>query len=238
MFTAGLSIASLVYGPMLGAFLLGVLTTRANQPGVMAGIGVSLGVHAARQGLHAAGVDVVRAGRHRHLRHRRLHGEPRGSGWRAAGGADRPWQQTLKLFLVPGSVQFLAIGLALGVGLLYGGPRLQRWGRRWLTGLLPFYLFLCTPVGADVVVGAARVADTPPVERRGAGRRASTPSSRSRRGSWVYKARGFEVDEMGKFTSHNALETARVYRLMGSPTVLVAGGMVVDGDAAVRPSRR
>ena len=43
MFTAGLSIASLVYGPMLGAFLLGVLTTRANQPGVMTGIGVSLG---------------------------------------------------------------------------------------------------------------------------------------------------------------------------------------------------
>jgi solute:Na+ symporter, SSS family len=42
VFTAGLSIASLVYGPMLGAFLLGVLTTRANQPGVMAGIGVSL----------------------------------------------------------------------------------------------------------------------------------------------------------------------------------------------------
>src|SRR5512137_2425929 len=43
VFTAGLSIASLVYGPMLGALLLGVLTRRANQPGVMAGIGVSLG---------------------------------------------------------------------------------------------------------------------------------------------------------------------------------------------------
>jgi Na+/proline symporter len=42
VFTAGLSIASLVYGPMLGAFLLGILTTRANQPGAMAGIGVSL----------------------------------------------------------------------------------------------------------------------------------------------------------------------------------------------------
>jgi len=42
VFTAGLSIASMVYGPMLGAFLLGVLTTRANQPGAIAGIGVSL----------------------------------------------------------------------------------------------------------------------------------------------------------------------------------------------------
>jgi solute:Na+ symporter, SSS family len=43
VFTAGLTIASIVYGPMLGAFLLGVLTTSATETGVMAGIGVSLG---------------------------------------------------------------------------------------------------------------------------------------------------------------------------------------------------
>ena len=42
VFTTGLTIASLVYGPMLGAFLLGVLTRRTNQTGVMAGMGVSL----------------------------------------------------------------------------------------------------------------------------------------------------------------------------------------------------
>src|SRR5207237_6595267 len=42
VFTAGLTIASLVYGPMLGAFLLGVLTRRANQTGVMTGMAVSL----------------------------------------------------------------------------------------------------------------------------------------------------------------------------------------------------
>ena len=38
VFTVGLTIASLVYGPMLGAFLLGVLTRRANQTGVIAGM--------------------------------------------------------------------------------------------------------------------------------------------------------------------------------------------------------
>ncbi|HEX3557833.1 MAG TPA: sodium:solute symporter [Pyrinomonadaceae bacterium] len=43
VFTAGLTIASLVYGPMLGAFLLGVLTRRANQIGVMVGMAASLG---------------------------------------------------------------------------------------------------------------------------------------------------------------------------------------------------
>src|SRR6266508_2917790 len=42
VFTTGLTIASLVYGPMLGAFLLGVLTRRANQIGVMTGMALSL----------------------------------------------------------------------------------------------------------------------------------------------------------------------------------------------------
>src|SRR5215831_3096921 len=42
VFTAGLSIASIVYGPMLGAFLLGVLTRRANQTGVITGMATSL----------------------------------------------------------------------------------------------------------------------------------------------------------------------------------------------------
>ena len=44
VFTTGLTIASLVYGPLLGAFLLGVLTKRANQRGVMAGMAISLGL--------------------------------------------------------------------------------------------------------------------------------------------------------------------------------------------------
>jgi SSS family transporter len=42
VFTAGLTIASLVWGPMLGAFLLGVATKRANQTGVIAGMASSL----------------------------------------------------------------------------------------------------------------------------------------------------------------------------------------------------
>jgi Na+/proline symporter len=42
VFTVGLTIASIVYGPMLGAFLLGVLTTSTTERAVIAGIGVSL----------------------------------------------------------------------------------------------------------------------------------------------------------------------------------------------------
>ena len=42
VFTAGLTIASIVYGPMLGAFLMGVLSSSATQTGVTAGIAASL----------------------------------------------------------------------------------------------------------------------------------------------------------------------------------------------------
>jgi Na+/proline symporter len=42
VFTVGLTIASIVYGPMLGAFLLGVLTKRVRESDVMAGIALSL----------------------------------------------------------------------------------------------------------------------------------------------------------------------------------------------------
>ncbi|HYM24684.1 MAG TPA: hypothetical protein VEU08_15810, partial [Vicinamibacterales bacterium] len=42
VFTVGLTIASIVYGPMLGAFLLGVLTKRTTETGVIVGVGVSL----------------------------------------------------------------------------------------------------------------------------------------------------------------------------------------------------
>jgi len=43
VFTAGLTIASIVYGPMLGAFALGVFTTRATTRGLIIGMAISLG---------------------------------------------------------------------------------------------------------------------------------------------------------------------------------------------------
>lgn len=42
VFTSGLTIASLVYGPMLGAFLLGVATRRTTERGIIAGMASSL----------------------------------------------------------------------------------------------------------------------------------------------------------------------------------------------------
>jgi uncharacterized SAM-binding protein YcdF (DUF218 family) len=136
--------------------------------------------------------------------------------------------QMLKLFLVPGSVQFLAFGLVVGVGLLYGSQRLQRWGRWWLSGLLPFYLFLCMPVGADVVAAPLAWQYGSIASARDAAGVDTIVAVTT--GSLVYKANGFEVDEMGMFSSLNAMETARVYRILGSPAVIVTGGVVTDGE--------
>jgi SSS family solute:Na+ symporter len=44
VFTVGLTIASIVWGPMLGAFLMGVLTSSATERGVIAGIALSLAI--------------------------------------------------------------------------------------------------------------------------------------------------------------------------------------------------
>ena len=67
VFTVGLTIASIVYGPMLGAFLLGVLTKSANERGVIGGYRTSRSRHDRGQAVHAARVDLVRPRRHRHL---------------------------------------------------------------------------------------------------------------------------------------------------------------------------
>jgi uncharacterized SAM-binding protein YcdF (DUF218 family) len=44
--------------------------------------------------------------------------------------------------------------------------------------------------------------------------------------SSVYSANGQAVSEMGKATALNALEAARVFRLLGHPSVIASGGMV------------
>lgn len=134
--------------------------------------------------------------------------------------------QTLKLYLVPGSVQFLAVALLVGVALLYAGARMQRWGRRVLTAVLPFYLFISTPVGSDLVA-LPLVWRYAPVQSADQVRGIDTVVVLTT-GVWVYEANGLEVDEMGKSSSHNAMEAARLYRLMGSPTVVVTGGYAGD----------
>src|ERR1700687_5269417 len=61
-------------------------------------------------------------------------------------------RQTIKA-LVPGSALFLAAGCAVGVLLLFRGPRATRVARWGLTGLLAFYLLLSLQGTSDFLVG-------------------------------------------------------------------------------------
>lgn len=50
-----------------------------------------------------------------------------------------------KQWFIPGSFSFFLIGAAAGIALLHLGERRSRWGKRWLTTLIVFYVFLATP---------------------------------------------------------------------------------------------
>lgn len=134
----------------------------------------------------------------------------------------------VKALLVPGSIGFLIAGLIAGVALLYGTDRMRRWGRAWLTVLLVVYAFLATPLGADWIA-APLVRTFPPVAGKDQVRGIDTIVVLST-GSEIYRADGHEVAEMGKATAYNALEAARLYRLIGSPTVVASGGIVDPGS--------
>src|SRR5512133_1092748 len=131
--------------------------------------------------------------------------------------------ELVKMFFVPGSISFLVVALVVGVGLLYGGDRLRRWGRAWLTLVLLVYGVLATPLGADFVA-APLVRGFQPITERDQAAGIDTIVVLSTGGE-VYRAYGEEVAEMGKSTSFNALEAARLFRLLAPRAIIVSGGI-------------
>ena len=70
---AGLTIASITYGALLGVFLLGTWNKRANETGALIGFVAGLVAMIAITWIHAARLDVVRSRRHSdHLRRRTI----------------------------------------------------------------------------------------------------------------------------------------------------------------------
>ncbi|MCX6545060.1 MAG: YdcF family protein [Acidobacteria bacterium] len=139
----------------------------------------------------------------------------------------------VKSLLIPGSIPFLVFGLVAGVALLFGPQALQRWARRWLLLLLLLYGFLSTPFGANMLAGPL-VREFSPIQTREQAGGADTVVVLSVSSS-VYSANGQAVAEMGKATALNALEAARVFRLLGHPAVVASGGMVDGGQPGPTP---
>jgi uncharacterized SAM-binding protein YcdF (DUF218 family) len=140
----------------------------------------------------------------------------------------------VKTSLVPGSISFLGLGLVAGIALLYGPPPVLKWARRWLVFLVMVYAFLSTPVGADLVSGPL-VRQFSPITTRQEAKGANTVVVLSV-SSEVYHGDGQTVSELGKATAYNALEGARIFRLLQNPGVIVSGGFVGPAESGPTPS--
>ena len=128
-----------------------------------------------------------------------------------------------KLALLPGSIQFLVVGLAIGVALLYGRDRTRRLGRVWLTALSAAYLAMSVPLGADILVGGLARGFGSIVSASDAGGATAIVVLTSGNNNYSYKGRQIEViSEAGAL---RALEAARIYHLLSNPLVIPSGGL-------------
>ena len=138
----------------------------------------------------------------------------------------------LKHTLQPASITLQLLLLAFGLVLLYGrSPAVVRWGRRWLAVVIVGYWFLSSPAGVAVlqktVTGNYRPLGS---AAEALGAQAVVMLSA---GSRNVIAGGGRLPVVTYPTALRALETARVYRLLGDPLVIVSGGATEpDPDAA------
>jgi uncharacterized SAM-binding protein YcdF (DUF218 family) len=128
----------------------------------------------------------------------------------------------LKAF-IPGSLLFLILGQAIGVLLLFAGTRAARWGRRWLVGLLIVYLVLGLQGTSDLLISGLshEYGSIWSVDQAQGARIIVVLSNGVRAGRTTIQ----EVAVVNTQSAHNALEAARLYRLLGDPEVVASGGV-------------
>jgi len=131
--------------------------------------------------------------------------------------------RVFKLVFLPGSIQFLIVGLVVGVGLLYGRERARRLGRLWLTALTAAYLAISVPVGADLLVWGLARGFSPIASTREAGE--ATAIVVLTGGSHNYSHQGQEIEGVSDAGALRALEAARTYELLSNPLVITSGGL-------------
>lgn len=128
---------------------------------------------------------------------------------------------TIKEF-TPGSPLFLLLALVPGVVLLYR-HRSVSWGRLWVTTLLGAYWAMSTPALAHMAATWMSAGFGQIATARQAGGAAAIVVLEA--GAEHDHARGAEVDIISGQSALRTLETARVYRLLDRPWVIVTGGI-------------
>jgi uncharacterized SAM-binding protein YcdF (DUF218 family) len=129
--------------------------------------------------------------------------------------------------LVPGSMALLVVGVLAGVAGLYV-RRLERWARRWLVALCLFYVALGLPVVSQLLEKGTLTSYRPIATAADA--QSVTAVVVLGNGIVSYQYEGLAVESLTRRTAYNAIEGARLYRLL-HPAVVIASGGLADPDA-------
>jgi uncharacterized SAM-binding protein YcdF (DUF218 family) len=130
--------------------------------------------------------------------------------------------EIFKAYLIPGSLEFLLIGLFLGVVLLFAHRETRLWGSSLLAFLAVLYFLLSLPLTARTFERALRDRSQPirtVEEARGVEAIVVLGG-----GSATYRAGGNEINELSDATALRVLEGVRLYELLDNPAVIVSGG--------------
>ena len=140
--------------------------------------------------------------------------------------------ESVKTYLIPGSVEFLVVGLIVGVLLLHGRGRAPRLGRVWLTTLTITYLLLSLPLGPSVLVWGLAGGATPiPTKRAVEG---ATAVVVLEGGSGTYSEQGRAIELISGTSALRVLEAARIYHMLSDPLVITTGGITAP-DRQTKP---
>jgi uncharacterized SAM-binding protein YcdF (DUF218 family) len=130
----------------------------------------------------------------------------------------------VKYSFVPGSVSFLVAGVLAGTLLLYS-TRLRGLGRAWLTLLAAGYTVLALPV--TVVLLERGLGPAPVPIARVADAHGATAIVVLGAGAVTWGDGDLVVHQLSRRSVVNALEAARLYRLLGGVPVIASGGIAV-----------
>jgi uncharacterized SAM-binding protein YcdF (DUF218 family) len=134
----------------------------------------------------------------------------------------------LKQNLQPASITFMLLLLVVGVALLYTKrPSVARLGRWWLTATLFAYWVISCPAGVGLLTRTV-AGNYRPLALAEEARGAQAVVLLSA-GTETVRAAGGRLPMVKFQTALRALETARVYRLLGNPLVIVSGGSTKAG---------
>lgn len=128
----------------------------------------------------------------------------------------------VKATLVPGSTGFLVWGVLWGVALLHVRA-LEGWARRWLVALSAGYILLSMPAVSFWLERGTRPAYAP--LDAAADARGATAVVVLGNGLVNYEDSGLAIESLTRRSAYNALEGARLYRLLHPSLVIASGGL-------------